>query len=159
LRDKIDFSRQGNVFHSIHILFAVQVARHARVVAVLGIKTKKQERQPAYFVPEYLQEQCGKRIIPVPVYFPEATHILGEPVVRNLKDIREQVDILDVFRPPAALDNDLAKDIVAMNPRPKVVWLQVGIRNDDFEKKIILSGIDLVVDACLKVEASHDCRM
>lgn len=135
------------------------MARHARVVAVLGIKTKKQERQPAYFVPEYLQQHCGKRIIPVPVYFPEATQILGEPVVRNLKDIREQVDILDVFRPPAALDNDLAKDIIGMNPRPKVVWLQVGIRNSDFEKNIILSGIDLVVDACLKVEASHDCRL
>ena len=146
-------------YMNLVISLSLQVARNAMIVAVLGIKTKKQERQPAYFVPEFLQQQCGKRIIPVPVYFPEATSILGEPVFRDLKDIREQVDILDVFRPPAALDQALVRDITGMNPRPKVVWLQVGIRNEDFEKHIMMSGIDLVVDACLKVEANHDCRL
>lgn len=151
-----NFSRSGTLYNShlyMRVCYTLQVARTARIVAVLGIKTKRQERQPAYFVPEFLQQHCGKRIIPVPVYFPEATSILGEPVVRDLKEIREHVDILDVFRPPDALDEALVRDITGMNPKPKVVWLQVGIRNETFEKSIMGAGIDLVVDACLKVEA------
>lgn len=129
------------------------------MVAVLGIKTSKQAQQPAYFVPEFLQQRCGKRIIPVPVYFPEISCILGEPVVRNIKDIREQVDILDVFRPPGVLNDELLQDILDMKPRPKIVWLQVGIRNEAFEKKLVQHGMDIVVDKCLKTEASRDCRL
>lgn len=144
---------------NIDVPYGIQVARAARVVAVLGIKTEKQARQPAFFVPEFLQQQCQKRIIPVPVYFPDATTILGEHVVRDLKEIREQVDILDIFRPSAALDYRLMQDILDMNPRPKIVWLQVGIRNEHFEKSILEAGIDLVVDKCLKVEAAQECRL
>lgn len=135
------------------------MARAANVVAVLGIKTHRQASQPAYFVPEFLQQHCQKRIIPVPVYFPEVTTILGEPVIRDLKAIREQVDILDVFRPSSQLDDTLLHDILDMRPRPKVVWLQVGIRHEDFERNILRNGIDLVVDRCLKVEANNDCRL
>ena len=127
---------------------AIEAARNATTVAVLGIKPESKASQPAFFVPKAIQ-LAGKRVIPVPVFFPEATEILGEPVQRDLKLIKEDVDILDVFRPGSALPSHLA-DVLAL--RPRVVWLQVVIRNDAFEEGVLGHGIDLVVDRCLKVD-------
>ena len=77
---------------------ALAIAAAARTVAVLGIKTESQSGQPAFFVAEYLQ-QAGVRVVPVPVFYPEVTEILGQPVFRKVADIPGgPVDILDVFR-------------------------------------------------------------
>ncbi len=76
---------------------ALSIARHARTVAVLGIKTERQREQPAYFVAEYLQ-RAGVSVVPVPVFYPEVTKILGQPVFRRVADVPGPVDILDVFR-------------------------------------------------------------
>jgi predicted CoA-binding protein len=125
-----------------------RIAREAKRVAVLGIKTEKQAGQAAFYVPEYLK-YAGIQIIPVPVYYPEVTSILGEPVVRNVADIEGAVDILDVFRRPEDLEAHLA-DILAK--RPSVVWLQSGIRNEAFAQRLTDAGIDVVQDRCLMVE-------
>jgi predicted CoA-binding protein len=125
-----------------------RIAREAKRVAVLGIKTEKQAGQPAFDVPEYLK-YAGIQIIPVPVYYPEVTSILGEPVVRRVADIAGPVDILDVFRRPEDLDAHF-DDILAK--RPSVVWLQSGIRNQAFAKRLTEEGIDVVQDRCLMVE-------
>eukprot|EP00889_Picochlorum_renovo_P006741 jgi/Picre1/33771/NNA_001250.t1 len=98
----------------------------------------------------------GVRIIPVPTYYPNVTEILGQPVVRSLKDIRCDVDILDVFRPPSALPGHM-EEILAL--RPACVWLQVGIRHEEFESELMSHGIDVVVDKCLKVELQHASRL
>lgn len=127
-----------------------QIARHAKTVAVLGIKPIEKASQPAYFVPQYLQE-TGIKIIPVPIYFPDATEILGEPVVRDVKAIRQPIDILDIFRRPEDLPQHL-DDILAMQPRPPVVWLQSGISNPGFEQQLAEHGVDVVVSRCLKVD-------
>ena len=103
-----------------------QIAGKARTVAVLGIKPESKASQPAYFVPEFLQS-TGVEVIPVPVYFPEVKEILGKPVIRDLKKIKQQVDILDIFSRPEDLQPHL-DDILAMDPKPSVVWLQSGIR-------------------------------
>src|SRR5918994_4494752 len=68
-----------------------------RTVAVLGIKTEAQAGQPAFYVPNYLQS-AGFHIIPVPVYYPEVTQILGQQVFRRLVDIPIDVDLVNVFR-------------------------------------------------------------
>ncbi|HEX5660415.1 MAG TPA: CoA-binding protein, partial [Polyangiales bacterium] len=68
-------------------------AKAARRVAVLGIKTEQQAGQPAYYVPEYLH-QAGVEVIPVPVYYPDATQILGAPVYRRVQDVPGEIDIL-----------------------------------------------------------------
>jgi predicted CoA-binding protein len=129
---------------------AIHVAQNARIIAVLGIKPSIKGDQPAHFVPAYVKANFReKKLIPVPVYFPEVTEILDEPVVRDLKLIRDKVDVLDVFRPAAALPGHL-DDILELHP--KVVWLQKGIRNQAFEQKLLDNGIDLVVDRCLKVD-------
>src|SRR5437016_13387095 len=70
-----------------------------KTIAVLGIKTEVQAGQPAFYVPKYMQS-AGFKIIPVPVYFPDATQILGEKVYRQLADIPVEVDMVNVFRRP-----------------------------------------------------------
>src|SRR5687768_5286799 len=117
-------------------------------IAVLGIKTEAQSFQPAFYVPEYAQS-AGYEIIPVPVYYPDVTTILGQPVYRRLADIPGEVDIVNVFRRshdvPPHVDDILAK-------RPKAVWMQSGILHDEVAARLARAGIDVVQDRCLMVE-------
>lgn len=119
-----------------------------RRVAVLGIKTEEQAGQPAYAVPEYLQA-AGITIVPVPVYYPEVTMILGEPVFRTLSAIPETLDAVNVFRRPLDIDAHL-DDIIAKHP--KAVWFQLGIRNDEAAACLSAAGITVVQDRCLKID-------
>lgn len=118
-------------------------------VAVLGIKTEAQSAQPAYYVPKFMRDQPGVEVIPVPVYYPDATEILGAPVYRSVAAIPEPVDLVDVFRRardiPAHVD-DLLK------ARPKAVWFQSGIRNDTAAQRLAEAGILVVQDRCLMIE-------
>ena len=118
-----------------------------RRVAVLGIKTRE-SMQPAYYVPEYAQ-RSGYDIVPVPVYYPEATEILGQKVYRSLAAIPGDVDMVNMFRRPKDLAAHL-DDILAKKPRS--VWLQLGIRDDAFAARLTAAGIDVVQDRCLLVE-------
>jgi predicted CoA-binding protein len=114
---------------------------------VLGIKTEA-SGAPAYYVPEYTQ-RAGYEIVPVPVYYPEATEILGRPVYRSVAAIPGDVDMVNVFRRP----NDIpahVEDILAK--RPRSVWFQSGIRNDAAAERFARAGIDVVQDRCLMVE-------
>jgi predicted CoA-binding protein len=117
-------------------------------VAVLGIKTEGQAEQPAFYVPKYLAT-AGFRVIPVPVYYPEATVILGQPVYRRLIDIPGDIDLVDVFRRSQDLNGHL-EDI--LTKKPKAVWFQSGIRNDKIAEQLAKAGIQVVQDRCLMVE-------
>jgi uncharacterized protein len=117
-----------------------------RRVAVIGIKTDPD--QPAYYVPEYAQN-AGFEIVPVPVYYPDITEILGERVYRKVADIPGDVDMVNVFRRGADVPPHV-DDIIAK--KPKSVWLQLGIRNDDAAERLAKAGIDVVQDRCLMVE-------
>ncbi|HYD49909.1 MAG TPA: CoA-binding protein [Terriglobales bacterium] len=119
-----------------------------RTIAVLGIKTEEQSDQPAFYVAEYL-DSAGFEVIPVPVYYPEATAILGRKVYRKLSEIPGDVDLVDVFRRGSDVPGHLA-DILAK--RPKAVWLQSGIRNDEVARRLAESGIKVVQNRCLMVE-------
>ena len=74
-----------------------------RHIAVLGIKTEQQSSQPAFYVPEYMH-RAGFDVIPVPVYYPDVTEILGRPVYRRLADIPGTVDLVNVFRRPEDIE-------------------------------------------------------
>ncbi|MBX3226292.1 MAG: CoA-binding protein [Labilithrix sp.] len=117
-------------------------------IAVLGIKTEDAAGQPAYYVPKFASE-AGFEIVPVPVYYPDAKEILGRPVYRKLADVPGTIDLVDVFRRPTDLMAHL-DDVLAA--KPKAVWLQSGIRNDDFAAKLSAAGITVVQDRCLMVE-------
>jgi len=119
-----------------------------RRVAVLGIKTEDQADQPAFYVPEALQ-RLGLEIVPVPVYFPEVTTILGQPVYRRLVDIPGEVDMVDLFRRPQDIPQHL-DDLLAK--RPAAVWFQSGIRNHEAARTLADAGILVVQDRCLMVE-------
>jgi predicted CoA-binding protein len=119
-----------------------------KTIAVLGIKTEAQAGQPAFYVPKYLQT-AGFQIIPVPVYYPEATSILGQQVFRRLADIPIDVDLVNVFRVSQDVPQHV-EDILAK--KPKAVWLQSGIRNDAAAETLAKAGIKVVQDRCLMVD-------
>jgi predicted CoA-binding protein len=111
-------------------------------IAVLGIKTEAQRGQPAYYVPEYMAE-AGYDIVPVPVYYPDAVEILGEPVYRTLAEIPEPVDMVNIFRRPRDIPPHLP-DILASKPR--VVWMQQGISHEAVAEALARAGIKVVQD-------------
>jgi predicted CoA-binding protein len=117
-------------------------------VAVLGMKTEAQSFQPAFYVPQYMAA-AGFDVIPVPVYYPEATEILGRKVYRKLSDVPGRIDMVNVFRRSQDVPPHL-EDILAA--RPKSVWLQSGIRNDGVAEQLARAGIKVVQDRCLMVE-------
>ena len=119
-----------------------------KTVVVLGIKTEAQADQPAHYVPRYWKS-AGLNVIPVPVYYPEVTEILGHQVYRRLVDVPVPIDLVDVFRRPADLMGHV-DDILAAKPR--IVWLQSGIRHDAFADALEAEGIVVVQDRCLMVE-------
>ena len=118
-----------------------------QTVAVLGIKIRE-TGAPAYYVPEYAQ-RAGMKIFPVPVYYPDVTEILGEPVHRTVAGIGAPIDLVNVFRRsqdiPAHVDDIL-------EAKPSAVWFQLGIRNDAAAERFAKAGIDVVQDRCLLVE-------
>src|SRR5215471_7262491 len=121
---------------------------HTKRIAVLGIKTERQAFQPAFYVPQYLA-QAGFDVIPVPVYYPEVTEILGKQVYRRLIDIPGDIDLVDVFRRSHDIYGHV-QDILAK--KPKGVWFQSGIRNEEAATELARAGIKVVQDRCLMVE-------
>jgi predicted CoA-binding protein len=125
-----------------------ELLNDTKTIAVIGIKTEAQANQPAFYVPKYLQA-ANFHIIPVPVYYPEATEILGEPVYRSLAEIPFKIDLVNVFR----RSSDVAKHAAdILNKRPKAVWMQSGIRDDETAQQLAEAGIKVVQDMCLMVE-------
>ena len=110
------------------------VLENARTIAVLG--AHPEDHRPASYVPAYLAGR-GYRILPVNPRF-EGQELFGSPVRAHLRDLKEPIDIVDVFRPSFSLPGHV-EDILAMEPRPKVVWLQSGIENDDVAERLVAS--------------------
>jgi len=122
--------------------------QNTKTIAVLGIKPESHSAQPAFYVSKYMADR-GYDVIPVPVYYPEVTEILGKKVYRDLNAIPGEIDLVNVFR----RSEDVAKhteEILAK--KPKAVWLQLGIRNDEVAEKLATAGIKVVQDLCLMVE-------
>jgi predicted CoA-binding protein len=125
-----------------------EIIRGSKRVAVLGIKTEAQAGQPAFYVPEYLH-RAGVDVVPVPVYYPDVTEILGKKVYRTVADIPGGVDLVDVFRRSQDVPPHV-DDILAAKPR--AVWMQSGIRNEEAARRFAEAGIKVVQDRCLMVE-------
>jgi predicted CoA-binding protein len=125
-----------------------ELLKDTKRIAVLGIKTEAQDDQPAFYVPKYCVD-AGFDVVPVPVYYPDATSILGREVFRRVADVPGPIDMVNVFR----RSKDLAAhvdDILAA--KPKSVWLQSGIKDAAFAAKLAAAGIKVVQDRCLMVE-------
>jgi len=125
-----------------------QLLRETKRIAVLGIKPESRFSQPAFYVSKYMQDS-GFEIIPVPVYYPDVNEILGQKVYRDLRDVPGELDMVNVFR----RDVDIPKHVdEILEAKPKSVWVQLGIRNDEAAEKFAKAGIKVVQNLCLMVE-------
>ena len=122
--------------------------KNTKTIAVLGIKTAEQAYQPAFYVPQYMAN-AGFEIVPVPVYYPDATEILGRKVYRKLADIPGEIDLVNIFRRSVDVPPHV-EDILAK--KPKAVWMQSGIRHAETAEILARAGIKVVQDLCLMVE-------
>ncbi|MCX8028529.1 MAG: CoA-binding protein [Brevinematales bacterium] len=114
-----------------------------KVIAVVGLSPK--EDRPSNAVARYLKEK-GYKIVPVNPGYDE---ILGEKCYKSLSDIPFQVDIVDIFRNPAEVVPVVQE---AVRLKPKCIWLQLGIVNNDAKKIAEESSIFFVQDKCIKIE-------
>jgi predicted CoA-binding protein len=129
-----------------------RVIADTRRIAVLGIKMEPDK--PAHYVPKYAQH-AGFEIVPVPVYYPEATEMLGARVYRSVASVPDDVDMVNVFR----RSEDVAAHVDdILTKRPKSVWMQLGIRNDEAAERFARAGIDVIQDRCLMVELRRHGR-
>jgi predicted CoA-binding protein len=120
-----------------------QILERSPTVAVLGIHTAPEK--PAFYVPEYLHE-AGYRVIGVnPALAGQV--LFGEPVHATLAELREPIDLVDVFRRAEAIPAHV-DDMLAMRPLPKVVWFQLGITNDAAAATLERAGIAVVQNRC-----------
>lgn len=124
-----------------------EIFTRTRTIAVLGAHTDPSK--PAHYVPDYLHG-AGYRIFAVNPLFAGRT-MWGHPVVATLPELPEPVDMVDVFRRPEHLPDHLP-EILAMRPRPPLVWLQLGIRHGEFARTLREAGIDVVEDYCALAE-------
>ena len=118
-----------------------------QTIAVIGIKPQH-VGGPAWYVPAYAQA-AGLTIIPVPVYYPDVTQILGVPVHRSLASIAPPADMALLFRRSEHVAGHLNELLAA---RPAVVWMQSGIRDAVVAETLATAGIVVVQDRCLKIE-------
>ncbi len=120
-----------------------RILRTHKTLAVVGLSA--QWHRPSYFAAKYMQEH-GYRIIPVnPMY----GSILGEKCYKSLRDIPEPVDIVDCFRKAAEIPA-LAQDAIAIGA--KVLWMQLGVQNNEARGHAEAAGLEVVDNRCVKIE-------
>jgi uncharacterized protein len=120
-----------------------RILRESKVIAVVGLSADW--FRPSYFAAKYMQEH-GYRVIPVNPKYPE---ILGEKCYASLRDIRQPIDMVDVFRKTADV-TPIAEDAIRIGA--KVLWQQLGVRNEEAAAKARAAGLEAVMDRCVKIE-------
>jgi len=121
-------------------------------IAVIGASANTV--RPSYFVQKYLLAK-GYRVLPINPG-QAGKEILGQPVFASLAAIPEPVDMVDVFRASEAVPG-VVDEILALPTRPKVVWLQLGIRNDAAAERLEAENIAVVMNRCPKIEYARLC--
>ena len=120
-----------------------RILKECRVIAVVGLSADW--FRPSYFAAKYLQEH-GYRVIPVNPRYPA---VLGEKCYRSLREIPEPVDMVDVFRRSVDVP-PIAEDAIAIGAR--VLWQQLGVRNEEAAERARAAGLEAVLDRCVKIE-------
>ncbi len=118
-----------------------------KTIAMVG--ASENEIRPSYFVFKYLLER-GYRMIPVNPG--RAGHeLLGQRFYARIADIPEPIDMVDIFR-PSQYALGIVEEALALNPRPRVIWMQLGVRNDEAAALAEVNGMKVVVNRCPKIE-------
>jgi uncharacterized protein len=123
-----------------------EIFENTKTIAVIGMKEKFGD---AYGVPSYLASE-GYEIYPV-----NPTRIgmkaLGKPFVEKVTEIKDKIDLVEIFRRAEFLPGHV-KEILSLEPKPKYVWFQLGIENDEAAAELEKAGIKVVQNACMLVE-------
>ena len=123
------------------------ILQDVRNIALVGASANLV--RPSYFVLKYLIDK-GYTVFPVNPG-QAGKEILGRTVYASLKDIPEPIDMVDVFRGSDAVPGIL-EEALALEPRPKVIWMQIGIRNDAAAAAAEAAGLKVVMNRCPKME-------
>jgi predicted CoA-binding protein len=118
-----------------------------KVIAMVGASANN--IRPSYFAMKYLIEK-GYRVIPVNPG-QAGKEILGQACYANLADIPEPIDMVDIFRASEAAEA-IVDEALRLDPRPKVIWMQLGVRNDAAAAKAETAGLKVVMNRCPKIE-------
>ena len=121
-----------------------EIFESVKIIAIPGLSPN--EEKDSHRVAKYLQEQ-GYKIIPI---YPKEETILGEKVYRSLDEVKEKIDMVDMFRKPAVADAIV--DAIAKRDDVKVLWLQKGIVNNEAAKRAENLGLTVVQNRCTMVE-------
>jgi predicted CoA-binding protein len=116
-----------------------------KTVAVVGIKDRQSE--DAFRIPLYMQ-RAGYRIIPVN---PKFEAVLGEACHPNLEDVEDPIDIVNLFRASEHVPGHV-DEILSLEPRPKAVWMQLGIHHGESAQRLREAGIEVIQDRCIMVD-------
>jgi predicted CoA-binding protein len=120
-----------------------RILKECRVLAIVGLSANW--HRPSYFAAKYMLEH-GFRVIPVN---PQYQEVLGQRCYASLRDIPEKVDLVDVFRKAADV-MPAAEDAIAIGAR--VLWQQLGVRNEEAAARARAAGLESVMDRCVKIE-------
>ncbi|HEY3250100.1 MAG TPA: CoA-binding protein [Ignavibacteria bacterium] len=137
-----------NKFRKLHLI--EEILKNSKTIAVIGLKYS--QIQVAYKIPYYMQKH-GYKIYGVNPMI-SGKEVLGKKVVGKVTDIKDKIDIVNIFRRPEYLVEH-AKEILQMNPLPKYVWFQLGIYNDEAAKMLEANGIKVVQNRCIMVEHAN----
>ena len=118
-----------------------------KTIAIVGASANR--ARPVFIVMKYLISK-GFRVFPVnPGH--AGGEIMGQTAYAKLADIPEQVDMVDIFRRPEAIPG-IVDEALALDPKPKVIWMQLTIRDDEAAAKAEATGLTVIMDRCTKIE-------
>ncbi|MBH0239216.1 CoA-binding protein [Methylobrevis albus] len=124
------------------------ILESVRTIAVVGASAN--EVRPSFFVTKYLVAK-GYRVFAINPGQPPGAEIGGAPVFARLADVPEAIDMVDVFRNPSAAAG-VVDEALRLDPLPKVIWMQLGVRNDEAAAKAEAAGLSVVMNRCPKIE-------
>ena len=123
------------------------ILRSTKTIALVGASNNT--ARPSFIVFKYLRDK-GFRVIPVNPMI-AGQDILGEPVIATLADLKEPVDMVEIFRNSEAA-GPITDEALALDPLPKVIWMQLSVRNEAAAQRAEARGITVIMDRCPKIE-------
>jgi predicted CoA-binding protein len=123
------------------------ILKSAKTIAIVGASDN--EARPSYIVFKYLKER-GYRVIPVNPGL-AGRDILGEPAYARLADIPVPLDMVEIFRNSAAA-GPITDEALALDPKPKIIWMQLSVRNDEAAARAEAAGVTVIMNRCPKIE-------
>ena len=123
------------------------ILQSVKTIALVGASNN--EVRPSYFVMKYLLDK-GYEVIPVNPGL-AGQQLLGQAVYASLKDIPKPIDMVDIFRNSEAAGT-ITDEALSLDPRPKVIWMQLSVRNDEAAAKAEAAGLQVVMTRCPKME-------